>query len=108
MLLKPGDATPTDPRQGRNIGVSAIHAINDTQFLVLERDNRGIGVDDPAGARAVGSKRIYKINITGATDVTKNSSSVPMLFPPASSPVTKSPVFIDISRQHSATRWQAG
>ena len=46
--IKPGDATATDPRQGRNIGVSAIQAINDTQFLVLERDNRGIGVDDPA------------------------------------------------------------
>ncbi|HZL92360.1 MAG TPA: esterase-like activity of phytase family protein, partial [Vicinamibacterales bacterium] len=59
--IKPGDATPTRPRQGRNIGVSAIHAINDTEFLVLERDNRGIGVDDPIGARAVGSKRIYKI-----------------------------------------------
>ena len=68
--IKPGDATATDPRQGRNIGVSAIHAINDTEFLVLERDNRGIGVDDPIGARAVGSKRIYKINITGASDVT--------------------------------------
>jgi hypothetical protein len=65
-----GDATPTDPRQGRNIGVSAIVAINDTEFLVLERDNRGIGVDDPAGARAVGSKRVFKINIAGASDVT--------------------------------------
>ena len=39
----PGDATATDPRQGRNIGVSAIIAINDHEFLVLERDNRGVG-----------------------------------------------------------------
>ena len=68
--IKPGDATPTDPRQGRNIGVSAIHAINGTEFLVLERDNRGIGVDDPAGARVVGSKRVYKIDISTASDVT--------------------------------------
>ena len=37
---------------------------------MIERDNRGIGVDDPAGARAVGSKRVFKINISGATDVT--------------------------------------
>jgi len=94
--IKPGDATPTDPRQGRNIGVSAIHAINDTEFLVLERDNRGIGVDDPIGARAVGSKRIYKINITGASDVTAISLGADAL-PSGVVAVTKSPVFIDIS-----------
>jgi len=68
--VTPGNANATDPRQGRNIGVSAIVAINDVEFLVLERDNRGIGVDDPAGARTVGSKRVFKINITTATDVT--------------------------------------
>jgi hypothetical protein len=38
--LKPGNATSTDPRQGRNIGLSAIVAINGHEFLVLERDNR--------------------------------------------------------------------
>jgi len=94
--VKPGDATSTDPRQGRNIGVSAIHAINDTQFLVLERDNRGIGVDDPAGARAVGSKRVYKIDISGATDVTAISLGADAL-PAGVVPVAKSGVFIDIS-----------
>lgn len=62
-----GVATPTDPRQGRNIGLSAILAINETEFLVLERDNRGIGVDDPAGANVVGSKRIFKIEVTPDT-----------------------------------------
>ena len=51
--VTPGNANATDPRQGRNIGVSAIVAINDVEFLVLERDNRGIGVDDPAGAPAL-------------------------------------------------------
>jgi hypothetical protein len=64
-----GAATATDPRQGRNIGLSAIVAINRTEFLVLERDNRGIGVDDPAGTSVVGSKRIYRIDISDATDV---------------------------------------
>jgi hypothetical protein len=64
-----GVATPTDPRQGRNIGLSAIVAINQHEFLVLERDNRGIGVDDPAGANVVGSKRVYRIDVQGATDV---------------------------------------
>jgi hypothetical protein len=79
ILAAGGTATGSDPRQGRNIGLSAIVAINDHQFLVLERDNRGIGVDNPAGrGRAagpipplgvVGSKRVYKMDIEGATDV---------------------------------------
>ena len=69
ILAAGGNATATDPRQGRNIGLSAIVAINDDEFLVLERDNRGIGVDDPAGANVVGSKRVFKIDIRGATDV---------------------------------------
>jgi hypothetical protein len=72
--VPPGSAVPpgasaTDPRQGRNIGVSAITAISDTKLLVLERDNRGLGVDDPTGANGVGSKRVYVIDLAGATDV---------------------------------------
>jgi Esterase-like activity of phytase len=38
--LKPGNASGTDPRQGRNIGLSAIVAINDHEFLVLRRGLR--------------------------------------------------------------------
>ena len=67
---------------------------------MLERDNRGIGVDDPAGANVVGSKRVYKIDIAGATDVAARvlpsdgnlAAAVPIV------PVTKSPdVFIDLA-----------
>jgi hypothetical protein len=75
-VVNPGSP---DPRQGRNIGLSVIVALNDHEFLVLERDNRGIGVDNPAGRGApggpipapgvVGSKRVYRIDIDGATDV---------------------------------------
>jgi len=94
-----GVATPTDPRQGRNIGLSAITAINDHEFLVLERDNRGIGVDDPAGANVVGSKRIYKINVTGATDIANTALPADGNLTGASiTPVTKDPsVFIDLA-----------
>jgi hypothetical protein len=57
--------------QGRNIGISAIVALNNSQFLVLERDNRGLGVDTPTNStiRPTGSKRVFEIDITGATNV---------------------------------------
>src|SRR5262245_40713761 len=97
--LKTGNASGTDPRQGRNIGLSAITAINDHEFLVLERDNRGIGVDDPTGTTAVGSQRIYKIDIDGATNIA--TLSLPDdgdLTAAGITPVTKSPdVFINLA-----------
>jgi hypothetical protein len=78
-----GTATASDPRQGRNLGLSAIVAIDGHRFLVLERDNRGIGVDNPAGRGVaggpipalgvVGSKRVYAIDLHGATDVSAMS-----------------------------------
>jgi len=108
----PGNANGIDPRQGRNIGESAIVAINDIEFLVLERDNRGIGVDDPAGARAVGSKRVYKINITGATDVTDKVLGLDAL-PAGTVAVTKVPaVFLDLQtntllpNRKQAEKWE--
>jgi hypothetical protein len=93
---KPGNATATDPRQGRNIGLSAIAAINEREFLVLERDNRGIGVDDAAGANAVGSKRVYRIDITGATDVTNIALPAGDLRAINVTPVAKSAVWLDL------------
>jgi hypothetical protein len=83
-------ATNTDPRQGRNIGLSAIVALNDEEFLVLERDNRGIGVDNPGGNAidpatgkifalgVVGSKRVYKIKVE---DTTSDVSGIANLNP---------------------------
>lgn len=46
-------------------GVSEIVAVNDHQFLVDERDGKGLG----DGSNAV-VKQIYSIDITGATDIT--------------------------------------
>jgi hypothetical protein len=99
ILAAGGAATATNPRQGRNIGLSAIVAINRHEFLVLERDNRGIGVDDPAGAAVVGSKRVYRIDVRGATDI--SALVLPAdgnLAAAGITPVTKSPdVFIDLA-----------
>lgn len=75
--------------QGRNIGISAIIALNESEFLVLERDNRGIGVDDPLGINPVGSKRVYQINLTGATDVTGISLAGTNDLPLGVNPVNK-------------------
>ena len=50
--------------QGR--GISALVAINDTEFLVLERNNRGLGVD---ANTASPNKKVFRISLAGATDV---------------------------------------
>ncbi|MFZ5930853.1 MAG: esterase-like activity of phytase family protein [Pseudomonadota bacterium] len=81
--------------QGRNIGVSSIVALNDHEFLVLERDNRGAGVDDPTGASPVGTKRIYRIDITGATDVSAISLAGSNALPASVTPVSKQ-LYLDI------------
>lgn len=55
--------------QGR--GISALVALNDTDFLVLERNNRGAGVDGTLGSSTADwNKKVYRISLQGATDVT--------------------------------------
>lgn len=76
--------------QGR--GISALFAVNDHEFLVLERNNRGIGV----GAElSPPNKKLFRIDIAGAADVS------PVQFSPGACPVgkvTKNPVpFLDLA-----------
>ncbi|MCE9591256.1 MAG: esterase-like activity of phytase family protein [Planctomycetes bacterium] len=88
-------------KQGRNIGISALTTINDHEFLVLERDNHGLGVDGDTAGKTVGSKRIYKIDITAATDVSVVVlSNTTNALPPGVVPVSKA-LFLDI---HAALR----
>lgn len=51
--------------QGR--GISALVALNDNDFLVLERNNRGVGVDSDLTSP---NKKVFAISLIGATDVT--------------------------------------
>ncbi|MFM9888828.1 MAG: esterase-like activity of phytase family protein [Burkholderiales bacterium] len=81
--------------QGRSIGLSAIIAINQNELLVLERDNRGIGVD-PTTLLPIGSKRLFKINIAGATDVSALSLANTDALPAGVVPVAKS-LYFDIA-----------
>ncbi|HTE16658.1 MAG TPA: esterase-like activity of phytase family protein, partial [Burkholderiales bacterium] len=54
-------------RSGQGQGISSLVALNDNEFLVLERNNRGVGV----GAEFVtADKNVYRINLSGATDIT--------------------------------------
>jgi hypothetical protein len=73
--------------QGR--GISALVALNDHEFLVLERNNRGLGVDAELSPP---NKKVYRIDLTGATDVSAIDLDAPgAVF----TPVTK----------HNATPW---
>ncbi|PSB19020.1 PEP-CTERM sorting domain-containing protein [Phormidesmis priestleyi ULC007] len=93
----PGTADDfTATQQGRNIGISAITALNNSEFLVLERDNRGVGVDDPAGTNPIGSKRVYKISLNGATNVSDTSLAGTNALPVGINAVSKS-LFLDIA-----------
>jgi hypothetical protein len=76
----------------RGAGVCEILAINDREFLVIERDNRSFLQTPP---QEPGRKRIYKINLDGATDVSGVASLPAGALPAGITPVTKS-LFIDL------------
>ncbi len=81
--------------QGRNIGVSSITALADGSFLIIERDNRGLGVDDPTGANPIGTKRVYRIRLDGATDVSNVSLAGTNTLPANVQPVSKT-LYLDV------------
>ena len=80
----------TMKRSGQGQGISALVAINDHEFFVLERNNRGIGV---GATLATPDKEVYRIDINGATDV----SNIDLDAPGASYvPVAKSGPYLDL------------
>ena len=95
------DGTASDfsaSAQGRSIGVSAIQALSNGTLLVLERDNRGLGVDDPTATAPVGSKRLYRIDLAGATNVAGISLAGTNDLPAGVVPVGKTATpFLDIA-----------
>ena len=76
----------------RGQGVSEILAINDHEFLVIERDNRSNLQSPP---QAPTRKKIYKIDLTGATDVSDIDSLPAGALPVGVVPVSKT-LFIDL------------
>lgn len=76
----------------RGQGVSEILAINDHEFLVVERDNRSNLQSPP---QAPTRKKIYKIDLNGATDVSGIDSLPAGALPMGVVPVGKI-LFIDL------------
>lgn len=76
----------------RGQGVCEILAINDHEFLVIERDNRSNLQTPP---QAPTRKKIYKIDLSGATDVSGINSLPAAALPAGIVPVTKT-LFIDL------------
>src|SRR5262245_42047390 len=85
--------------QGR--GVNEILAINDHEFLVLERDNRTLVPTPPNAPQLPSLKRIYRIDLakpdlTDVSDMALPMAALPQnAVPPAIVPVTKT-LFIDL------------
>jgi hypothetical protein len=81
-------------RSGQGQGISALVAINDHEFLVLERNNRGVGV---GATLDTADKSVYRIDISGAEDI----SNVPLpanggAMPPGFDAVLKGVKFLDL------------
>ena len=90
MCIRDSDNYVADKSKAYNS--SEVLALNDHELLVLERDGKGLG----DGSKAV-VKRVYKIDLAGATDVSGLSGAAALL-PHA---VGKS-LFLDIVAKLSA------
>lgn len=77
-------------RSGQGQGISALVAINEHEFFVLERNNRGIGV---GATLATADKAVYRINLAGASDVSNIDLDAPGA---AFVPALKSGIYLDL------------
>ncbi len=78
---------------GQGRGVSGIVALGNDQFLVLERNNRGIGV---GATLAAADKNIFQISLAGASDVSGINLPASGALPAGFAPVSKSGKIIDL------------
>jgi hypothetical protein len=81
------DGASAPPARGR--GISAIVALDENRFMVLERNNRGVGVPDSNLNEP--DKKVFVIDLSGATDVSNVSLSGASL-PSHLRPVNTQPV----------------
>jgi hypothetical protein len=74
-------------------GISAIVALGNDKFQVIERNNRGIGV---GAAFATADKAVYEINLSGASDVSGIALPATGNLPSGFTAVTKGAKVIDL------------
>jgi len=80
----------------RGRGISALVALNNDEFLVLERNNRGVGIDSELTPTT--EKAVYKINLSNADDITNETLPNSGALPNGKKAVAKeTPSFIDLS-----------
>jgi hypothetical protein len=77
---------------GQGRGVSELVALGNDKFLILERNNRGIGI---GATLASADKSVFQIDLAGATDVS-NITIANGVLPSGVTPVTKSTQLIDL------------
>jgi hypothetical protein len=78
---------------GQGTGISALVALGNDKFLVLERNNRGVGV---GATFATADKSVFQIDLTGATDVTGINLPATAAGSLSFTPVAKSAQIIDL------------
>jgi hypothetical protein len=76
---------------GQGRGISEIVALDDHRFMVIERNNRGVGVNSELTPP---DKNIFIIDLNGTSDVSSINLTTPL--GNGVTPVTKSSVFIDL------------
>jgi len=75
-------------------GISALVALGDDKFLVLERNNRGVGVGADIATQ---NKKVFEISLAGATDVSGIIVTGGLVLPPGVVAVSKaSTPFLDL------------
>ncbi|MEK8052068.1 esterase-like activity of phytase family protein [Ideonella sp. DXS22W] len=78
---------------GQGRGISAIVALGNDKFMVLERNNRGVGV---GATVASPDKNVFMIDLAGATDVSGIALPASGALPDGFSAVTKGAKVIDL------------
>ena len=98
-LRVPPEAAFKANQQGRNISANDLFAVSDHELLVLERDNRGLGVNNPLYndpvLSSIGTKRVYKIDLSSATNISGIVLPNTGELPAEVTPVAKS-LYLDI------------
>ncbi len=78
---------------GQGRGISALVALGNDKFMILERNNRGVGV---GATLAAADKNVYIVDLAGASDVTNVNLPTTGALPAGVTAATKGAKIIDL------------